>query len=304
MPEEGGDRESYSRLAGPPPLTPEPGFAFIPVPERWDWVGDGPLPSLVATEAIIETIGAENIAAIITETMFGAAGILPHERYLPELRGLTKKHNILWVDDEVINGFGRLGEWFAYQCYPDIEPDIMALGKGINSCALPAGAVVANREIAEYFNGARWTTGVTHEAHPLVCASIVGNIEAMLEDDGLLARVRSRGQYLSKALSNLASDHPCMGRISGKGLCYAVDLVRADGQAIVKEDRDSRFLGDLSEHPNTIVARECAKYEVHLGGFIPNAIKVAPPLTISEDEIDFAMVAFDKALTVVDETYP
>src|SRR5207248_2915512 len=124
------------------------------------------------TEQIVKAVGPENVAAVITETMFGAGSFMPHERYLPGLLELGRKYGFLWIDDEVITGFGRLGEWFGYQLYDGIQPDLMAVGKGINSCALPVGGTIASREIGEYFDRARWMIGATHEAHPLACASI------------------------------------------------------------------------------------------------------------------------------------
>ena len=274
----------------------------IPAPEFADWTGDGPLPSIEETERIIERIGAENIAAVITETMFGAAGFLPHVRYLPELRALAKRHGILWVADEVLTGFGRLGEWFGYQLFSGQEPDLMVIGKGVNGCALPVGGVVASHEIGEFFDRARWWSGSTHDAHPLVCASIVGTLETMLEED-LLGRVRTAGSRLRDGLDALAQRHPSVGRISGAGLFHAVDLVDGDGQPIVPEDRSTGFTGAISEQPNNVVAAECAARGVFLGGFVPNTIKVAPPFTITDDEIDLGLAAFDAALDEIDRRF-
>ena len=275
------------------------GFMPIPAPEFHDWEGDSPLPSLVATEHLIQAVGPENIAAVITETMFGAGAYLPHDRYLPELCELTKRYGILWIDDEVICGFGRLGEWFGYQLFDGIEPDLMVVGKSLNGCALPIGGVVASRPIAEFFERARWWNGSTNEAHPLVCASIVGNLETMIEEE-VVPRVARLGRYLEGKLREIQKRHPCVGRVGGRGLYYAVDLVNAQGEPIVPEDRFTGYLGDLSKYPSYIIAGECAKRGVFLGGVPPNTVQVAPPFTITEDEIDLAMNAFDEALNVLD----
>ncbi len=275
------------------------GFVPIPAPEFHDWDGDGPLPSLVATEHLIRSVGPENIAAVITETMFGAGAYLPHDRYLPELRELTKRYGILWIDDEVLCGFGRLGEWFSYQLYDGIEPDLMVIGKSLNGCSLPIGGVVVDRAIAEFFEQARWWSGSTNEAHPLVCASIVGTLETMIEEEVIL-RVARLGRYLEGKLRGLQKRHPCVGRAGGRGLYYAVDLVDAEGNPIVPEDRFTGYLGDLSNNPSSVIARECAKRGVFLGGVPPNTVQVGPPFTITEDEIDIAMGAFDEALSVLD----
>jgi taurine--2-oxoglutarate transaminase len=281
------------------PGFPTPGFIPIPPPEFADYDGPLPLPSLVATEHLIRTVGGRNIAAVITEPMFGAAGLAPHAAYMPGLRELCKRYGFLWIDDEVLCGFGRLGEWFGYQLNPGIEPDLMAVGKSINGSSLPCGGVVLSKPIAEHFDQARWWSGSTWDGHPLVCASVVGALETMLDED-VLSQVRSRGRYLHDALRSLAARHSCVGRVAGHGLYYVVDLVGRDGLPIIAEDRYTAFLGDLSQHPNNIVSRECAARGVFLGGFVPNTIKLGPPFTINEAEIDTAISAFDAALSCVE----
>lgn len=284
------------------PGFPVPGYVPVPPPEAADWTGHGPLPSIDATEAVVRAVGPENIAGIITEPMFGAAGLMPHADYYPALRELASRHDFLWIDDEVLCGFGRLGEWFGYQLSPGIHPDLMVVGKGINGCLLPSGGVVASKAIAEYFDRARWWSGSTWDGHPLVCASIVGNLEYMLAHD-VLGDVRRLGAVLRDGLAELAQRHPCVGRIAGAGLYHAVDLVDDHRRPIVAADRYTGFTGDLSQHPNNLVAAECAKRGVLLGGFVPNTVKVAPPFTITESEIEQGLAALDAALAVVETHY-
>lgn len=284
------------------PGFPAPGFVPVPPPERQDWAGTTVLPSISATEQIIRTVGPENIAAIITEPMFGAAGLAPHKDYLKGIHDLSRKYGFLWIDDEVLCGFGRLGEWFGYQLSPGIHPNIMAVGKGINGSTLPVGAVIADEDVSGFLEDARWWSGSTWDGHPITCASIVGAMELMLGEN-LLDQVRARGTYLKERLDDLGQRHPCVGHIGGHGLFYAVDLVNVEGEPIVGEDRWTAFKGNLAENPNNVVARECAQRGVFLGGFVPNTIKVAPPFTISEQEIDMGLQAFDAALDVVDQTF-
>lgn len=284
------------------PGFPGNGFVAIPAPEHADWQGDGPLPSLVQTEEIIRNVGAGRIAAVITETMFGGASYMPHHSYLKGLHDLCRRHGILWICDDVLCGFGRLGEWFSYQIEPGIRPDLMALGKGINGCALPVGAVVASKDIAEFIDRARWWSGSTHDAHPLVAASIVGNLEAMIED-GMIDKARQRGAQLKARLDALADKHACIGGFSGRGLYYTVDMVGPDGKPIVESDRDTVFVGDLSKNPNNVFAKACAERGVFAGGFMPNTVKAAPPLTITEEEVDFACDVMDEAFTAVEKAW-
>ena len=284
------------------PGFPAHGYIPIPAPEFEDWQGSGRLPSLEATEQIVSAIGGENIAAVITEPMLGGGGTFPHADYTAGLCDIAKRHGFLWIDDEVITGVGRLGEWFGYMHWPGVEPDIIAAGKGLNGSALPVGAVIASQDISEHFEQARWWSGSTWDGHPLICATIVGNLEYMLANN-MLQQVRQRGAYLKERLDGLADKHPSVGRVSGRGLFYTVDMVNGDGEPIVAEDRYTAFTGDLSEMPNNIVAGENAKRGVFLGGFTPNTIKLGPPFTITQDEIDLATDALDQALDVIDEKF-
>jgi taurine--2-oxoglutarate transaminase len=304
-----GYRNNFTPHGNSDTVRDVPGFpvsGYIPVlpPERGDFVlsPGTTLPSLAATEAMIRAIGPENIAAIITEPMFGAGGLWPHPAYAPGIRALSLKYGFLWIDDEVLCGFGRLGHWFGYQLAPDIHPDLMVVGKSINGSALPSGAMITNHEIGQFLDDGRWWSGSTWDGHPLVCASIVGAIETMLRED-TLTTVRQRGAYLRNQLDAIAARHACVGHIGGTGLYHAIDLVNGAGNPIVTEDRWSAFLGDTTDHPNNIISRECAARGVFLGGFVPNTIKVGPPFTITEDEIDIGMTALDAALDVIDARY-
>jgi taurine--2-oxoglutarate transaminase len=279
-----------------------PTFRTVPAPEPEDYDASRGLPSIDALERTIAEVGAENVAAVVTETMLGVAGIMGHDDYLPALRELTSRQGILWIDDEVICGFGRLGTWFSYQLYDGLRPDLMAIGKGMNGCILPVGGVVASREIAEVFERDRWYSGSTWDGHPLVCATIVSNIEAMIEE-GAVEHGAEMGLRLRAGLEELRLRHPAIGRIGGRGLYHAVDIVRGDGTPVVPDDRAFDFTGDLSGTPTRIVAREAAKHGVWLTGFVPNTIKVAPPLTITPDEIDLTLEAFDAGLDEIERLY-
>jgi taurine---2-oxoglutarate transaminase len=279
-----------------------PTFRTIPAPEHEDFDASQGLPSIAALEQMIVEVGPENVAAVITETMLGVGGIMGHDDYIPAVRELTRKHGILWVDDEVICGFGRLGEWFSYRLYDDVRPDLMPIGKGMNGCILPVGGVVASAEIAEVFERDRWYSGSTWDGHPLVCATIVANIEAMI-DEGIVEHGAEMGVRLRAGLEELRGRHPSIGRIGGRGLYQAVDLVRGDGTPIVPDDRSFDFTGDLSQAPTRIIARESAKHGVYLTGFVPNTIKVTPPLTVTPDEVDLTLEAFDAGLDEVERIH-
>jgi len=284
------------------PGFPDPRYISIPAPEFSDFNCTNILPSLQKTEKIIKENGENNIAAIITETMFGGASYMPHIDYLKGIYSLCKKYNILWILDDVLCGFGRLGEWFSYQLEEDINPDLLVIGKGLNGCALPVGGVITSKPMGDFFDKARWWSGSTHDAHPLVCASIVGNLEAMIENN-MIEKSRITGKYLYDKLISLKNKHPSIGRISGRGMYYSIDLVNKNGEPIIKIDRRTRFTGNISENPNNIFSNFCIQNGLFAGGFMPNTIKAAPPLTISESEIDFAIKIMDKGFDLIEKKF-
>ena len=278
-----------------------PTFRTVPAPEHEDFDASNGLPSIEALERTLAEVGPD-VAAVITETMLGVGGIMGHDDYIPAVRELTRRHGILWVDDEVICGFGRLGKWFSYQLYDGVVPDLMPIGKGMNGCILPVGGVVASNEIAEVFERDRWYSGSTWDGHPLVCATIVANIEAMI-DEGAVEHGAEMGLRLRAGLDELRARHRSIGRIGGRGLYHAVDLVRGDGTPVMPDDRAFDFTGDLSRAPTRIIAREAAKHGVYLTGFVPNTIKVTPPLTVTPDKVDLTLEAFDAGLDEVERIY-
>jgi taurine--2-oxoglutarate transaminase len=278
------------------PGYPPHGFAIIPSPERQDFENTGKrLPSLEATEHIIEGIGPDKIAAVVADVMFGAAGLMGHDDYLPGLRELTQRHGILWVDDEVVCGFGRLGRWFGYQLYDGLTPDLMAIGKGMNGSIIPVGGVVASHEISDFFEQKRWLSGSTWDGHPLVCATVIANIEAMLAED-VVDNAERMGRYLRGRLEDLQKSYACVGHIGGRGLYQTIELIDESGAPIVPQDRWYDYSGDLSFLPVRVIAARARTHGVYLGGLVPNTVKISPPLTVDEGEIDLILEAVEAGL--------
>ena len=116
-------------------------------------------------------------------------------------------------------------------------------------------------------------------------------------------KARTRGAQLKAHLDDLQAKHPCIGRISGHGIYYTIDLVTPNGEPIIAEDRDTLFQGDLSRNHNNIFAAACGERGLFAGGFMPNTVKAAPPLTITEEEVDFAAGVMDAAFSAVEKAY-
>jgi taurine--2-oxoglutarate transaminase len=262
----------------------------------------GPLPCIHVIESLIRSIGVETVAAIITEVTYGTAGIEPAPEYFPQLRQLTKDLGILWIDDEVLVGMGRLGDWFAYRVHGHgATPDIMTLGKGVISSQLPVGTVVVNKEIAEFLRQNRWALSGTFFAHPLVMAAVAANLERIIEEKTWENGARVGG-YFGNKLRKLQESHKCVGQVAGRGCFWAVELVknRETREPFVKEDR-SADIDHLLSWPTYVVYAKMAEKGVHAGALLPNTLVFAPNCTITKELADMACDAVDYGLTAVDK---
>jgi taurine--2-oxoglutarate transaminase len=278
------------------------GFAVAPAPEHYPWSGelvDGRLPSVVETERLLLELGPENVAAFLSDVSV-APGIHPPPGYVPQIRELTRRLGVLWIDDEVLCGFGRMGRWFGYQAYPGVTPDIMTLGKGMIGAALPAAGVVVSREIAAFVQERRWWLAITMAAHPVAMAALVANIRAM-QDEGAVENAARVGAYLGARLKELER-HACVGQVAGEGLFWLVDLVRdkRTAERFVPDDRGAMGPGDVAAWPVNRIAASCLERGVFVSGFVPNTLRIAPPLNVTERECDEAVTALDAALAELD----
>jgi len=178
-----------------------------------------------AIREVIEVQGPETVAAIIVEPVTGSnCRILPPGDYMNRLRRICDDYGMLLVFDEVMTGFGRTGAWFAAEHWR-VSPDIMTVSKGINSGALPLGAVVANERVARHFEDRILYAGMTQYGNPVACAAAIAAIEAYREE-GMIENAASLGRVLAERLKAIEAAHPCVGEARGIGLFSALELVR------------------------------------------------------------------------------
>ncbi len=253
-----------------------------------------------ALEHLEQTIileGASTIGAIILETVVGTNGVLvPPPGYLPGVRALCDKYGIIYIADEVMVGFGRIGEWLAFQAF-DVVPDLVTFAKGINSGYVPLGGVVISDKIAAHFDTVPFPGGLTYSGHPLACAAGVATFE-VFERDGILERVRDLGsRVVEPRLHEIAAKHPSVGDVRGRGLFWAIELVRD------QETREPLVPFNASgpdAAPMAAIAAACKRE-----GLWPfthfNRVHVAPPLIISEEDLIRGLDIIDRALDVADE---
>lgn len=174
----------------------------------------------------IDEIGPDRVAAFFCEPVVGAGGIhLPPEGYLSEVRRVCHERDVLFVSDEVITGFGRLGAWFASGRF-DLRPDLMLVAKGLTSGYLPMGGVVATPRVAEPFwsqRGRMWRHGYTYSGHAAAAAAALANLDIMERED-LPGRVRETETALAEGLRPLTG-HALVSEVrAGLGLLAAIQL--------------------------------------------------------------------------------
>lgn len=269
---------------------PLPGFIHAPGPHAYaanrenDPVAYGQW-CIEETERIIQREDPKTIAAIFAEPVQGAGGVIPPPPgYLAALRELARKYGILFVADEVITGFGRLGSWFASDLW-NLDPDLMCLAKGLTSGYLPLGATMVADEIADVLmKGGYLAHGFTYSGHPTSCAAALANI-AIIENEGLVERTRTlTGPYFQKKLREFAG-HPNVGEVRGEQLIGAIELIPKGGKAALTP---TSFLG--------IHGAKLVREEGVIVRGIRDLIAMAPPLTVTLDEIDFLFDAVRKGI--------
>lgn len=247
-------------------------------------------------EQVIAFEGPNTIAAILIETVVGTAGVLiPPAGYLEGVRALCDKYGIVWIADEVMAGFGRTGEWWAFNHF-NATPDLITFAKGSNSGYVPVGGVVISTPIYETFVDRVFPGGLTYSGHPLAAASIVATIDAM-QEEGIVENARAIGEnVLGPGLRDLAERHSVIGEVRGMGVFWALDLVsdRATREPLAPYGASSAAMNELIG-------------EIRKRGMLPfanfNRIHVVPPCNVSEADAKEGLAILDDALAVADKHY-
>lgn len=237
--------------------------------------------------------GPENIAAIFLETVVGSNGILiPPVKWIKGVRELCTRYGIVMVCDEVMAGWYRTGNAFAFQNF-DIEPDLVTFAKGVTCGYVPIGGVIVSEKISKYFDDHKMMCGLTYNGHPMGCAAAVATIKEY-DRLGIEENVAKQGKVLEDILKGYQEKHPCVGEIRRIGLFSAMEIVKDDkGTPIVEFNDDPegimpKIIGMLMNEGFFTYAHE-------------NMIVVAPPLIITEEELTEAMKIMDKVLDSVDK---
>lgn len=197
---------------------------------------------------------------------------------------MCDEYGIVMILDEVMAGFGRTGDWFAFDAV-NVTPDLITFAKGVNSGYIPVGGVVISSEIAATFDERVFPGGLTYSGHPIAAASIVASIEAFEEEDIIGNAARIGRDHLEPGLNALAEKHSVIGEVRGRGVFWALELV---------QDRSTRT-------PVTPGYMSRLKTELLGRGLLPfiadNRVHVVPPAVVTAEEVAQALAIYDEALT-------
>ncbi len=249
-------------------------------------------------ERIIQFENPEAIAAILFEGESGSSGCIKYPpKYLKKVRQICDRYGILLIDDEVMSGFGRTGKMFAIE-HHDVVPDILCMAKGLTSGYLPLGGIMVTEAIANHFNDHPLVLGLTYSAHAVCCAAALENLN-IIEELNLVDQAAEKGQYIEAKVEQLREKHPSIGDFRNTGLLGCVELVknRATKEPITAWN---------AKGENLHITHKIAAKIRELGMFTFvrwNWIFVAPPLTVTYEEIDEGLAIISKAISIADQYY-
>jgi taurine---2-oxoglutarate transaminase len=276
-----------------------PNFVHFDLPGeyRWQYGEENLLKEAVASlERIIAYEGPANIAAILLEGESGTSGCLKYPAgYLAKVSSLCKQHGILLIMDEVMSGFGRTGKWFGFQ-HHDIVPDMVTMAKGLTCGYLPFGCLMVTDAIAEKYNDAMLPLGLTYSAHPVACAAALATL-SIYETDHLIENAADMGRYVERRVDELKATHPSIGDFRNTGLLGCIELVK---NRITKEPMAPfNATAAQMEVMNKVAAKIKA---LGMYTFVRwNYIFIAPPLCITEAQIDEGLAIISEAVSIADQ---
>ena len=269
-----------------------PGFLHIPAPYPFrfpaDQIRQGETVGQAAARALEDAIlaeGPDTVGAFIAEPVQGAGGVIvPPDDYFPAIRAICDKYEVLFIADEVITGFGRTGDWFALNRW-GVEPDIMSFAKGITSGYQPLGGIQISDKIRDVINSAppteRWMHAYTYSGHPTCCAVANKNLEILQRLD-VASNARVQGQRLLDGLQALEAEFDVIGEARGLGLMAALEFA----------DRETKQPAQIGNK----VQQACLRRGLFTRVIGTDILSLAPPLTISAEEIDLVLHIIAEAL--------
>lgn len=263
---------------------------------------DTSIRAAMALEDAILRHGPENILAFISEPVIGSAapGVHPDPIYFEMIRDICNRYDVLWIDDEVMAGFGRTGKKMAIEHFGDMVPDIMCTAKGMSSGYTPIGAATVTDKIFNQImveGSGSFHHGHTYAGNPLSCG-VASKVIEIIEREGWVENAAVQGDYLMEKLQGLY-ENPIVGDIRGKGLMIGIELVK---------DLETKEPFEPTEKANAIATNFCLEEGIvpypgggSVDGRRGDHLQITPPINITKDQVDELYDALDKALTSTKE---
>lgn len=291
----GGATYSSARKNGYPTL---PGQLAIPTPYEYrpDFLDrNGHLDWKKQLDYGFEMVDAQSVgslAACIVEPILSGGGILvPPPGYLAALKKKCHERDMLLIFDEAQTSFGRTGYWYGFQ-HDGVTPDILTLSKTLGA-GLPLAALVTTDEIEQKAKDNGFIFFTSHVNDPLL-AAVGCTVMNIIERDNLIIQAREKGRYLALALKGLTEKHEVVGDARGRGLLQGIEIVKDK-----KNKERSEEIGDL-------ITQECFKLGLHMNIVclpgMGGVFRIAPPLTVSYEELDEGIFILDRAITEVEKS--
>jgi L-2,4-diaminobutyrate transaminase len=280
---------------------PLDGVLHTACPHYWRYGNEGESEEQFAQrmadelEALILKEGPETVAGFIAEPVMGTGGVvIPEGGYYAKVQAILKKHDILFMVDEVICGFGRLGTWFG-SSYFDLKPDLMSFAKGLTSAYFPMSAVTVSDNVWQVLADGTpevgmFAHGFTYSGHPAGGAVGLANIEIM-ENENLVQNAAEVGPYFKQCLTERVGGHPNVGEVRGAGLMLGVEYVAESG---------SKEAPDMTPpaHKRVAIAAQERGFLTRALPFLP-VNSFSPPLTFSKADVDESVSIFGEAVESV-----
>jgi len=247
-------------------------------------------------EDVILFEGPQNIAAILMEGESGTSGCIKYPpMYWKKIKDLADKYNILTISDEVMSGFCRTGKWFGVDNH-SVTPDIMCMAKGLTSGYIPLGGMIVTDEIAQAMDDQYLPLGLTYSAHTVACASALAVID-IYEKENLANRAVKMGAYIDKRMEDLKAKHSSIGDWRNTGMLGAIEIVksRETKEPMARWNAKASEMGAMLDVKNKLA-------ELGMFTFVKwNYIFVAPPLTITESEVEEGLDILSQAISLADK---
>ena len=249
-----------------------------------------------ALERVVKFENPNAIAAILLEGESGSSGCIKYPpNYWKRVREICDQHGILLICDEVMSGFGRTGKMFGVD-HHGVEPDMMCMAKGLTSGYLPLGALVVSDKIADAYADQALPLGLTYSAHSVCCAAALATIE-IYEEENLIENAAKMGQYIEQQVESMKERHPSIGDFRNTGLLGCIELVKN------RETKEPVTPWNAAPDQMEATSRMAAKIrELGMFTFVRwNWIFVAPPLNITQSEVDEGLEIISQAISIADE---